>query len=255
MPPDDADRLHELCELGQQRLMATQYRAAEAALVEAEGLALAAGDFDTLGRLYYPLQEARRQVRQLCGEGTVILDGWDDPDPAAVLDKHPQGQFLVAGVADLGPAVEMRRLIAERGLLAECFLAAAYPVSGRTMVAIVPTAEVALPPAGAGVDELTRLLPPFSLMLADDELPRGEIAGTPGTFAVTMGLWERLHLPHLNAARGVAEPRRRVEAYRRVIGIDYACEKAHQWLATTALDLGRASRSARDAGSSGATVA
>ena len=54
-----------------------------------------------------------------------------------------------------------------------------------------------------------------------------------------MGLWERLHLPILNAAAKVSNPRRRIEAFRQTIGVDYACEKAHQWLAQTALELAR----------------
>src|SRR5277367_1099885 len=69
-----AIRLQGLCARGQELLMATDYLAAEAALVEAETLAFALADFDTLGRLYMPLQEARRQRRQRCGEGIVCLD-------------------------------------------------------------------------------------------------------------------------------------------------------------------------------------
>src|SRR5438552_3365286 len=71
MPASD---LQSLCELGQHELERMEYLAAEATLVKAEALALAQGDFDTLGRLYMPLQEARRQRRQRCGEGVVCLD-------------------------------------------------------------------------------------------------------------------------------------------------------------------------------------
>ena len=62
-----APTLQQLCELGQQQLMATDYLRAEATLVQAEQLAIQTGDFDTLSRLYMPLQEARRQKRQRCG--------------------------------------------------------------------------------------------------------------------------------------------------------------------------------------------
>jgi hypothetical protein len=249
----DAQRLQGLCETGQQRLMATDYLAAEEALVEAETLAIALDDFDTLGRLYFPLQEARRQRRQLCGEGTVWLDLWarrpeDTFEPDDVLEQHPQGQFLLAGWADLAASVALRDAISKRRLYAECFLAAAYPVdaAGRVAVAVVPTAEVVMPPVetvlAGGVEALQRRLPPHSLVLADDALPHGPRAGDASTFAVTMNLWEQLHLPHLSAARSTPDPRRRIEAYRRVITIDYACEKAHQWLADDALSLARAGR-------------
>ncbi len=110
-------------------------------------------------------------------------------------------------------------------------------------MAIVPTAEVDLPPEttalAAGPAGLLRRLPPFSLVLADDELPSGEAEGSATTFAQTMHLWEQLHLPFLTAARDTPNPRRRIDAYRRCLGVDYACEKAHQWLADTALSLAR----------------
>lgn len=243
--------LQALCEDGQQRLMRMDYLGAQAVLEQAEAAALAAGDFDTLGRLYFPLQEARRQRRQVCGEGVVRLDlsaaGPHEPLHAdAIVEQYPHGQLLVAGWADLSPAIRVRELARERRLYVETFLAAAYPVDeqgSRRIVAIVPTADVALPPPdaalGGNVAALARRLPPFSIVLAEAELPAGDNRGTAETFALTMGLWERLHLPFLNAARQVADPLRRIEAYRQAIRIDYACEKAHQWLAETALELAR----------------
>ena len=52
-------------------------------------------DWDTLARLYMPLQEARRQRRQRCGEGTVALD-LAGPIPYPALNSlfdglHPHG--------------------------------------------------------------------------------------------------------------------------------------------------------------------
>lgn len=246
--------LQALCEFGQRRLMATDYLAAEAALARAEALALDQQDFDTLGRLYFPLQESRRQRRQVCGEGIVRLDLWaqgpdDHLDAHHVLDHYPHGQLLVAGWADLTPALETRRLARERGLYAETFFAAVYPLTenaGRRVVAIVPTADIALPPAdialGGDVNALAKRLPPFSILLADDEVERGAHHGSPQTFARTMALWERLHLPFLNAANELKDPLRRIDAFRRAIEVDYACEKAHQWLAETALELARSRR-------------
>src|SRR4051795_13373671 len=98
----DPNELQELCERGQELLIATDYIGAEAALVEAETLATRGEDYDTLARLYMPLQEARRQRRQRCGEGIVKLDliaksANDGVDPAAIVEKYPHGQLLVAG--------------------------------------------------------------------------------------------------------------------------------------------------------------
>ena len=249
---DPADELQELCETGQQKLMATDYLAAEASLERAETLALEAGDFDTLGRLYMPLQEARRQRRQVCGEGVVHLDLWaagpdDRLDGGEIAKRTRHGQLCVAGWASIAPALAMREAAREQRLYVETYLAAVYPMTAdgsRRVVVIVPTGDVALPPAEAalgGVDRLMSALPPFSLCLADDEMPRGPVPGSAETFAGTMALWEQLHGPWLAAAKDTPDPRRRIDAYRRCIAVDYACEKAHQWLSETALSLTRRS--------------
>ena len=247
---DAPSDLQDLCEAGQQRLMATDYLAAEDTLERAETLAFEAGDWDTLGRLYMPLQEARRQRRQICGEGVVHLDLWaSGPDDALdgreIATRTRHGQLCVAGWASLAPALQLREAAKQRQLYVETYLAAVYPMTAdgsRRAVVIVPTADVALPPAEAalgGVDRLMSALPPFSLCLADDEMPRGPAPGTAKTFADTMALWEQLHLPWLTAAKDTPDPRRRIDAYRRCIAVDYACEKAHQWLSETALGLAR----------------
>lgn len=250
--------LQALCERGQQQLMATDYLAAEATLVQAADVAESIDDYDTLGRLYFPLQEARRQRRQVCGEGIIKLDwlatGPDDPpDPAAILDRYPNGQLLVAGWADLGPSLAVRQLAAERKLYVETFLAAIYPVGERVgvgvgVVALVPTADEPLPPADVGrqggMEALLAQLPAHSILLRTDDLPSGERPGNAETFARTMALWEQLSLPFLNAARARTEPRERIAGYKKAISADYACEKAHQWLAADALELARTRRSA-----------
>src|SRR5258707_15836117 len=94
------DSIETLCERGQEELMAMDYLAAERTLARAERLAWAERQWDLLSRLYMPLQEARRQRRQRCGEGVVCLDllaeGPDDHVEAKhVLEHYPHGQLLV----------------------------------------------------------------------------------------------------------------------------------------------------------------
>src|SRR5438105_454775 len=106
----DPSNLQSLCEVGQERLMRMEYLAAEDSLAQAEQLALAARDFDTLARLYMPLQEARRQRRQRCGEGVVRLDliangPSDQPDPDRIIAEIPHGQLLIAGWGSIEPAL------------------------------------------------------------------------------------------------------------------------------------------------------
>ena len=245
------DELQVQCELGQQELMRMNYLEAERILAAAEGVAWEQRDFDTLARLYMPLQETRRQIRIRCGEGDVALDLFA-PDPDAplnaelILESFPFGQLLVAGWGSIDVAKDVRRLAHERGLFVETFLGAVYPTDEGLMIAIVPGADgVPVPNATErSREELWKLLPLNALLLRPDELPRGFRRGTTETFAKVSSLWERLHLPFLRAADAEADPLRRIEGYRRTIGVDYACELAHQKLSTTARELGRASRGA-----------
>jgi hypothetical protein len=248
--PDTATRLQELCELGQSQLMRMEYLDAEGTLVEAEKQAVAQDDFDTLGRLYMPLQEARRQRRQRCGEGVVCLDllaeGPTDQLAAEhVIDNYPHGQLLVAGWGTVDPAVKVRSLQRKHDLYVETFLAAVYPVGSGRAVAIVPTADVALPRPDeiASIDELIRKLPAHSVVLAESELPQGVRKGTWQTYAEVMSMWERLHAPFLAAADTQRDPLRKIEGYRQTIRVDYACELAHQKLSDVARDLARQRRS------------
>lgn len=232
--------LQSLCAQGQAQLVAMDYLAAEATLVQAEQLALAAGDFDTLSRLYMPLQEARRQKRQRCGEGIVCLQlishcAADTMDPEAIVDRYPAGQLLVAGWGTIEPAARVRQIQIQRRMYAETFLAAAYPMLAGIVVAIVPVPDVRLPPAfPMPLDELIRKLPAHSIVLSRTDLPSGERPGSAETYAFTMSLWERLHAPFLAAADMLVDPIQKVQAYRKAICVDYACELAHQKLADVA---------------------
>jgi len=254
-PPttDPNDALQALCEKGSELLVQMRYLEAEAALAQAELIAWDARDWDTLSRLYMPLQEARRQRRQRCGEGTVKLD-WISQEPQeaidaqTVIEAHPAGQFLVAGWGSIEPAMQVRRLATERQLYVETFLAAVYPIvdsairpdTAARVVLIVPTAETPLPDAQPRTPEdLAALLPVGALLLNADELPAGERRGDTTTYAQVMGLWERLHRPFLKAADAATDRVTRMAAYREVLRMDYACELAHQRLSDVAKELTR----------------
>lgn len=250
-----AASLHELCELGSEQLMQTEYLAAEATLARAEEQAWANRDWDTLARLYMPLQEARRQRRQRCGEGVVALDlvaqGPNDRvDGRRVVENFPHGQLLVAGWQSIEPAVRVRQLAAEHGLYVETFLGAVYPIggTGQTAVVIVPTEDVQLPvTAFDSFETLTRALPENTLVAESHSILRGHRKGTPETFGEVMALWERLHAPFLSAADAETDRVRQIERYRLTARVDYACELAHQKLSNAAHDLAR-ERRARNAG-------
>src|SRR5437870_2988138 len=180
--------LQAQCEVGQQLLERTQYLEAEEVLADAEARAWAARDFDTLSRLYMPLQEARRQRRQRCGEGIVCLDliatgPSDELDGRHVVENYPHGQLLVAGWQSIEPAVQVRQLQREHELYVETFLAAVYPIGAGRAVVVTPLEDVRLPSvAPASIDELIRRLPAHCIVMNIDELPQGSRKGTPQTF-------------------------------------------------------------------------
>src|SRR6185312_6915032 len=238
--------LEDLCELGQRQLMQTQYLEAQATLVRAEQLALDARNWDVLSRLYMPLQETRRQIRQTCGEGIVRLDvaargPSDQIDPDKVIEQYPMGQLLVAGWETVEPAVRVRRAAAESGLYLETFLGAACPTADAGIaVAVVPLADTILPaPIPRSLAELSAELPPGSILLRVSDLPAGPRQGTFVTYGQTMALWERLHAPFLAQADSDRDLVRKVELYRQTIRVDSACELAHQKLSAVAHELAR----------------
>jgi hypothetical protein len=234
--------------------MRMEYLLAERTLERAEAIAWDARDFDTLARLYMPLQEGRRQRRQRCGEGVVCLDLIaQSPDDRVegrhVVENFPHGQLLVAGWGSIEPALKVRELQRAHDLFVESFLAAAYPVGDARVVVIVPLPDVRLPPVdptgASSIDQLIRQLPAHSIVLGERELPQGERKGTWQTYAEVMAMWERLHAPFLAAADMRADPVQKIEGYRTAIRVDYACELAHQKLSDVAKQLARATRATR----------
>ncbi len=237
--------LQDVCEQGQWQLSGGEYAAAERTLSMAEERAWKCRDYDTLSRLYMPLQEARRQRRQRCMEGVVRLDliaeGAEDRiEGWRVVERYPMGQLLVGGWGSIEPALEVRRLAAEHGLYVEVFLGAAYPTPDGRVVAVVPEADAVAPGVeGQTAERLLRDLSMGSLLLREREIPRGDRKGCEAASAQAMAMWERLHAPFLNAAEGEEDPILKMEGYRRAIRVDYGCELAHQRLAAVARELAR----------------
>jgi hypothetical protein len=236
--------LQSACEQGQRELMETRYLDAVHTLVTAEAAAWKLRDFDTLSRLYLPLQEARRQARQRCGEGTVDLSiiAADDRhrfDPEKLAGQHPHGQLLIAEWMSTAPAARLRDIAWERRLYVETFLAAVYPARETTMLVVLPLPDWAIPPAGMDRLDLLDRLPFGAITLDPQQLPLGSRHGSTETYAEVMAMWEQLHRPFLDIADAEKDPVRKMERYRKVIAVDPACELAHQHLAEVARELAR----------------
>lgn len=227
------DSLQGLCELGSEALIATDYVAAERVLEQAEGLALRENDFDTLARLYFPLQEARRQRRQRAGEGRISLSlpamGVGEGLQARELaDRLPHGLFLVAGLGSTEPGEALRQLHKDRGNYAEVMLGVALEMGTggvATFAVARPVRNVSA--RGGSPEELLRALPPHSVFVSASQAG-GAVAAFPETYAGAMGLFEALHRPYLAMADAMPVGLARLQAYRQVQGIDPASELAHQ---------------------------
>jgi len=241
-----APDLQSLCETGQQHLLATDYWQAERLLEQAEAVAYAKRDWDTLSRVYMPLQESRRQRRQLSGEGAIDLStriarSADDLlDAESTVTTTPHGQLLIAGFGTIAPAIAAREIVRERMLYLDVFLGAAYSVGGSVAVLIVPRHDIAVPPPGEySLDDLIRRAPPHSILLPAHQLPVPQPRGDTKSFAYTMDLFEQLHRPFLAMADAASDPEQKIALYRATIEVDYAAEFAHQRLSNIARDLSR----------------
>ena len=153
----------------------------------------------------------------------------------------------------------MRKLQAKHGLYLETFLAAVYPCGkggeeqpeqpeqpeqAERVVVIVPLEDARLPkPVNQKRAELERHLPANCLVLGERELGAGSRRGSAESFGQVLSLWERLHRPFLAAADAETDPIKQIDAYRKVLQVDYACELAHQNLSDVAKRLARKKQS------------
>lgn len=260
--------MQALCAIGQGLLMQTDYRAADVVLTHAEARAWSDQDWDGLSRLYMPLQESRRQRRQLCGEGVVRLDLIERGDasiPSAemILETYPHGQLLVAGRCTLGPAIELRERVAqgERQRLkgsrelgsgreeargegyVETFLAASYFVEGAWWIVIAPHAESEVPRSDpSSVQRLRESVGEGAIVVHADRLPAKIARGDAETFASTMAWWEQLAAPFLKKGLALADGIEKIAQLREAIRVDSACELAHQTISRTARAMMRRSK-------------
>lgn len=241
-----SEDVQSLCAQGQQLLAAREYLDAERILACAEREAYRLRDWDTLGRLYMPLQETRRQRRQRCCEGPISLNlisqGPDDVIVGRqVVENYTHGQLLVAGWGTIEPALQVRKLQGRFGLYVDVFLAAAYPlIDGGLAIVIVPHEQAVLPVVlPRRLADFRGLLQTGCIVVRAAELPQEPRVNDQELLARLRGWWEAMHLPFLYAARETRDPPKRIDAYRKAIRVDYACELAHQELSATARELAR----------------
>jgi len=189
-------------------------------------------EFETLSRLYMPLQEARRQRRQRCGEGNRLLRF----DLLKVLAIQIPVQrvlgevfFRPASSSPAGPAFNPHWKYAGFSRSSTCnvetFLAAVYPTTEARIIAIAPENSPLASSRSASARIAPAAPPPAHAFLFAATASQGVLArALYQTYSQVMSMWESLHAPFLAAADAEPDPIKKNHAYRRTIGVDYACE-------------------------------
>lgn len=115
------DEIDQIMERASERLAAMRYLDCEALCRRALDLAREREDFDRYARILLPLQEARRQRRQIAVDaGVTVLAGPERSSAEQILDAHRQGcLLLIAPPYSEADERAVRELAAERELYVE----------------------------------------------------------------------------------------------------------------------------------------
>jgi hypothetical protein len=114
------DRIDEIMERASHRLTATEYAACEQLCLEALDLARQQEDFDRYARILLPLQEARRQRRQIAADAGVTVLAGPRREPRELIETYTVGcLLLVRPPYAAEDEHELRRLAVERSLYVE----------------------------------------------------------------------------------------------------------------------------------------
>jgi len=119
----DAARIDELMERASQALVARRYLECERLCTEALRIAREAGQFERLGRIMLPLQECRRQRRQIAADHGVAVFTDERLTPEQILERKAAGFVLLTDppyAEDDARAV--RELARQRELMVEVLL-------------------------------------------------------------------------------------------------------------------------------------
>ncbi len=114
------DPIDPIMEQATQRLMANDYLAAERLCMESLGLARKAGDYERYARILLPLQESRRQRRQIAADAGTFVLGEPKLPAEQVLDRHPVGCLMLLSPPYSQQDVQsLRQLARVKGLFIE----------------------------------------------------------------------------------------------------------------------------------------
>ncbi len=112
--------IDDIMEAASRALERTDYLESERLCLQALAMAHEQRDFDTYARILLPLQECRRQRRQLAADAGVFVLAGDKLSPVQILERHPVGcLMLVDPPYTAADEKAVRDLARARGLMIE----------------------------------------------------------------------------------------------------------------------------------------
>lgn len=171
--------IDQLMEQASKALAETDYLACERLCDQALAMAMEAEDFDRAGRIILPLQEARRQRRQIAGEAGVIMLGEPRLEPERILETHSAGCFMLAHPPyDPTDVASLRRQAAEKGRYAEAMLVDQAMLRGLFLTAMEERGDAILAhlPDDADSRQIARMLFEQLDQVGDHEIAHQRLA-------------------------------------------------------------------------------
>jgi len=174
-----AERIDEMMERASQSRVERDYLACERLSVEALRLAREAGDFERLARITLPLQEARRQRRQIAEDAGAVVFTGERLTPEAVLDQVKRGCVLLTDPPySEDDAQAVRALARERGAFVEVVRLDSAGLTAMVCRAMEDVGDAALAsiPAQAGpVERIDRIMAELD-RIGDHEIAHQRLA-------------------------------------------------------------------------------
>ena len=174
MPPIDL-----IMERASEALLALDYPACERLCLEALAEALRTRNYERVARILLPLQEARRQRRQIAVEAGVRVLAGPRLDPERILADHPRGcLMLLAPPYSLDDERLVRDLARQRALMVEVltFDPESLRQSFEQQMERVGDAAVASVPANLPPDQQVEALAAILERVGDHEIAHQRLA-------------------------------------------------------------------------------
>lgn len=170
----DPSEIDQLMTESAEALARRDYLACERLCLQALGIARKQSDYERLGRIMMPLQEARRQRRQIAADAGVAIYSGDRKDVSQIVSDHTEGCIMLIS-PPYRPCDEraLRVKAAAEGKYLEALLVDAEDLTGLFLRALEQRGDAAMAASAKLPDPAQRL---NQLLDQLDEIGDHEIA-------------------------------------------------------------------------------